>query len=36
MKVKDFIKWAGSMQDEENRIMLVKGQEYTVSDEDMF
>ena len=36
MKVKDFIKWAGSMQDEENRIMLVKGQEYTVSDEDKF
>ena len=36
MKVKDFVKWAKSMQEEENRIMLVKGQEYTVSDEDKF
>ena len=36
MKVKDFIKWAKSMQEEENRIMLDKGKEYTVSDEDKF
>tara|TARA_R100000773_G_C4211976_1_gene111316 strand:+ start:964 stop:1284 length:321 start_codon:yes stop_codon:yes gene_type:complete len=36
MKVKDFMKWAKSMQDEENRLMLVKGQEYTVSNEDKF
>ena len=36
MKVPDFIKWAESVQKEENRIMLTKGQEYTVSDEDKF
>jgi hypothetical protein len=36
MKVPDFIKWAESMQKEENRLMLVKGEEYTVSDEDKF
>ena len=36
MKVSDFMKWAKSMQDEENRLMLVKGEEYTVSDEDKF
>ena len=36
MTVPDFIKWAESMQKEENRIMLCKGQEYTVSDEDKF
>ena len=36
MKVKDFVKWAKSMQEEENRIMLVKGEEYTVSDVDKF
>ena len=36
MKVSDFMKWAKSMQDEENRLMLVKGEEYTVSNEDKF
>tara|TARA_R100000655_G_scaffold101381_1_gene146426 strand:- start:1430 stop:1750 length:321 start_codon:yes stop_codon:yes gene_type:complete len=36
MTVPDFIKWAESMQKEENRIMLCKGKEYTVSDEDKF
>ena len=36
MLVSDFIKWAESMQAEENRLMLVKGEEYTVSDEDKF
>ena len=36
MQVKDFVMWAKSMQDEENRIMLDKGKEYTVSDEDNF
>lgn len=36
MKVKDFIKWAETMQKEENRIMLEKGKEYTVSDDDKF
>lgn len=36
MKVPDFIKWAESMQQEEHRIMLDKGKEYTVSDEDKF
>ena len=36
MKVPDFIKWAESMQKEEHRIMLDKGKEYTVSDEDKF
>lgn len=36
MKVSDFIKWAEKMQKEENRLMLVKGKEYTVSDEDKF
>ena len=29
MLVKDFIKWAESMQKEEHRIMLDKGKEYT-------
>ena len=28
MQVPDFIKWAESMQKEENRLMLVKGEEY--------
>tara|TARA_S200002703_G_C3702066_1_gene215615 strand:+ start:31 stop:381 length:351 start_codon:yes stop_codon:yes gene_type:complete len=36
MLVKDFIKWAESMQKEEHKIMLDKGKEYTVSDEDKF
>jgi hypothetical protein len=36
MKVPDFIKWAESMQQEEHKIMLDKGKEYTVSDEDKF
>lgn len=36
MLVPDFIKWAESMQVEENRIMLLKGEEYTVSSEDKF
>ena len=36
MKVSDFMRWAKSMQEEENRLMLVKGEEYTVSDEDKF
>ena len=36
MKVPDFMKWAESMQEEENRLMLVKGEEYTVSNEDKF
>ena len=36
MKVSDFFKWADSMQEEENRLMKVKGEEYTVSDEDKF
>ena len=36
MKVKDFFEWSESMQKEENRIMKVKGEEYTVSDEDKF
>tara|TARA_R100001480_G_scaffold27132_1_gene37380 strand:- start:379 stop:705 length:327 start_codon:yes stop_codon:yes gene_type:complete len=36
MKVNDFMKWAKSMQDEENRLMLVKGEEYTVSNKDKF
>jgi len=36
MTVKDFFKWSDSMQKEENRLMKVKGQEYTVSDEDKF
>ena len=36
MKVKDFFKWADSMQEEENRLMAVKGEEYTVSDEDKY
>ena len=36
MKVSHFMRWAKSMQDEENRLMLVKGEEYTVSDEDKF
>jgi hypothetical protein len=30
------MKWAESMQEEENRLMLVKGEEYTVSNEDKF
>jgi hypothetical protein len=28
MKVPDFMKWAESMQEEENRLMLVKGTQY--------
>ena len=36
MLVKDFIEWAESMQQEEHKIMLDKGKEYTVSDEDKF
>ncbi len=36
MNVKDFIRWAKSVQEEENRIMLTKGEEYTVSDVDKF
>ena len=36
MKVKDFIRWAESIQKEESRIMLTKGKEYTVSDENKF
>jgi hypothetical protein len=36
MNVPDFMKWAESMQEEENRLMLVKGEEYTVSNEDKF
>tara|TARA_R100001443_G_scaffold68514_2_gene77206 strand:- start:2307 stop:2627 length:321 start_codon:yes stop_codon:yes gene_type:complete len=36
MRVPDFMKWAKVMQEEENRLMLVKGEEYTVSDEDKF
>tara|TARA_R110002020_G_scaffold73987_1_gene189647 strand:- start:10690 stop:11007 length:318 start_codon:yes stop_codon:yes gene_type:complete len=36
MKVADFFKWAKSMQEEENRLMEVKGEEYTVSNEDKF
>ena len=36
MKVKDFFEWSESMQKEENRLMKVKGEEYTVSDEDKF
>ena len=36
VKVPDFMKWAESMQEEENRLMLVKGEEYTVSNEDKF
>ena len=36
MKVSDFIKWSEKMQKEENRLMLVKGKEYTVSDADKF
>ena len=36
MKVKDFFKWSDKMQKEENRLMKVKGEEYTVSDQDKF
>lgn len=36
MLVSNFIKWAKSMQKEENRLMLTKGKEYTVSDDDKF
>ena len=36
MKVSEFIKWSEKMQKEENRLMLVKGKEYTVSDIDKF
>jgi hypothetical protein len=36
MKVKDFFKWAIKMQQEEDRLMKVKGEEYTVSNEDKF
>ena len=36
MKVSKFFEWSDSMQKEENRLMEVKGKEYTVSDEDKF
>ena len=36
MKVPDFIEWAEEVQSRENKIMLLKGEEYTVSDEDKF
>tara|TARA_B100000424_G_scaffold270834_1_gene271304 strand:+ start:1392 stop:1709 length:318 start_codon:yes stop_codon:yes gene_type:complete len=36
VRVSDFFKWSESMQKEENRLMQVKGEEYTVSDEDKF
>ena len=36
MTVDDFIKWAEVMQEEENKLMLAKGEEYTVSDSDKF
>ena len=36
MKVSKFFEWSDSMQKEENRLMKVKGKEYTVSDEDKF
>ena len=36
MKVPDFIEWAEEIQSRENKIMLLKGEEYTVSDEDKF
>ncbi len=36
MRVSDFFKWSESMQKEENRLMQVKGEEYTVSDKDKF
>lgn len=36
MTVKDFIEWAGTMQFQENKIMLEKGKEYTVSNSDKF
>jgi hypothetical protein len=36
MNVPDFIEWAEEIQSRENKIMLLKGEEYTVSDEDKF
>jgi len=36
MRVPDFIEWAEEVQSRENKIMLLKGEEYTVSDEDKF
>jgi len=36
MKVPDFIEWAEEIQSRENKIMLLKGEEYTVSDKDKF
>lgn len=36
MLVNDFIRWAKDLQEEENKLMLDKGKEYTVSDEDKF
>lgn len=36
MKVNEFINWAKAIQSEENRVMVTKGEEYTVSDEDKF
>lgn len=36
MLVKDFVKWAEGMVEEEATIMLDKGKEYTVSDDDKF
>jgi len=36
MKVPEFIEWAEEVQSRENKIMLLKGEEYTVSDEDKF
>ena len=36
MKVSDFFIWSKAMQKEENRLMDVKGKEYTVSNEDKF
>ena len=35
-KLTIFFSWSKKMQDEENRLMTVKGEEYTVSDEDKF
>jgi len=36
MLVNDFIRWAKDVQEVENKLMLDKGKEYTVSDEDKF
>ena len=36
MRVPEFIVWAKEVQSRENKIMLLKGEEYTVSDEDKF